>query len=867
MVSTDQYLSHMRGRDRVYDHLKNLGYENTLVFVGHSLQDPDIRHLFHEIGDPHKRPRYYAVIPSVTDAQRRFWENKRTSLLDCSFEDFLITLDSGVSSHFRGLAIETKASEIPIAERFTVVNPELSSECVHFLESDIDYVHSGMQIKDVSPRHFYKGYTSLWSAIDKDLDVRRDIEDQILLNAVLDGEDDNECRVFSIRGHAGSGKSVLLQRVAWQAAHELRKLCLFTHPENPITFDHILELSQVIDERIYLFIDDVNKLPSQTARLIDQASQQSISLTILVAARVNEWNISCQEIDPHVIEDFEVAYLSPVEIDQLLRLLEDHNALFRLEQASYAERRVALEEHAGRQLLVALHEATMGKPFEDIVEDEYKAVEPAIAKEIYLGICFLNRFGVPVRAGLISRVFGIRMSEFKERFFQPLEGLVFVESNRRTSDFVYRSRHPHIAEIVVARALDQVSKKLEMYQRIIGSMNIDYASDRRAYRRLISGRSLLGEFSDHEMTQKVFLATKLRVGDDAHLLHQMAIYEMNRPEGSLEQASEDLNRASSIAPQDKSLTHSLAELHLKMAEKTESPLEYRMHINKSQELAVSLTGVSASSPHGYHTLAKLQITQLEKAMTSSVNQLNGVELSDLIKNAENTIQQGLQMFPDEPYLLTAESDLASMLSDDAKATKALLTAFDSNPRDPFIATRLAKHLASKSQTEDALNVYRLALNSGAPDRHLRYSYARLLIEENVEDGTEIEYQLQRSFADGDSNFKAQFWYARQLYINNKLSEAISRFSHLNRLTLDPTTKRKIRGVIVSNGKDCTFSGRVEQMRYDHGFAIRDGAADRVFLHTKYSNQEDWGQLERDTRISFKIGFNFWGATAINLQLE
>ena len=61
-------------------------------------------------------------------------------------------------------------------------------------------------------------------------------------------------------GHAGSGKSVLLQRIAWEAALTFQKLCLYLRPDRQLSFDAIRELAKVIDERIYLYIDDLDEL-------------------------------------------------------------------------------------------------------------------------------------------------------------------------------------------------------------------------------------------------------------------------------------------------------------------------------------------------------------------------------------------------------------------------------------------------------------------------------------------------------------------------------------------------------------------------------------------------------------------------------
>src|SRR6266849_1593658 len=89
-----------------------------------------------------------------------------------------------------------------------------------------------------------------------------------------------------------------------------------------------------------------------------------------------------------------------------------HDALGTLTDASPERRRADFADRAGRQLLVALHEATLSKPFEEIIEDEFKNITPSEAQRIYLTICVLNRLNVPVRAGLVARVHGVPFEDF-----------------------------------------------------------------------------------------------------------------------------------------------------------------------------------------------------------------------------------------------------------------------------------------------------------------------------------------------------------------------------------------------------------------------------------------------------------------------
>ena len=867
ILSVDQYVTHRAGRDRVFDHLKNLSYEHPLVFVGHSLQDPDIRQLLLELGNSDQRPRYYTVTPEVTGPERRFWESKHITPLDGTFEDFLDTLNKEITSVFRGVVPSPIATDLPISERFIVRDPGLSPSCLEFLENDVEYIRNDMSTEHLDARLFYRGFNPQWAAVERDLDVRRDIEDTILSDAILGDDPDKRCHFYAIKGHAGSGKSVLLQRIAWEAALSFNKLCLYLRPHGQLSFDSLLELSRVIDERIYLFIDDIGEQVGRTLQIIEQARRSSMALTICAAERINEWNMSCEDLEPYVDDDFEVRYLSTKEIDHLLKLLAEHHALFRLEHASQDEQRAAFIERAGRQLLVALHEATLGKPFEDIIADEFAEVQPDHARLTYLGICFLNRFDVPVRAGIISRLYGVRFTDFKERFFQPLEGLVFSRYDRRTRDYVYRTRHPHIADIVVNRVLGSANDRLDIYMRMINAMNIDYDADRIAYRKLVRGRSLLESFPDHQMSEAVYSVARNKVGEDSYLLHQMSIYEMNRANGNLNKAADYLARARSLEPFNRSITHSLAELQLRRAENAESVLEFHTHLKEAQGLARSLTGSSAVDSHGFHTLTKAHIAKVRRLVERDADDLSDIEFSEAIKDAEETIQQGLQKFPGDPYLLSAESDWANLLADGDRAIVALRTAFRENSHNSFIAVRLAKLLVKIDQIDEAIKVYKSSIDSGITAKQVHFNYAKLLIDGNHRDGTEIEYHLRRAFTEGDPNVEAQFWYARQLYVNGKISDAQHRFHKLKSLPINPTIKRSIRGTIQGHGEDETFTGRVERLESDYGFVIRDGTADHVFLHISNIEQAVWGDLNRGTRIKFSLGFNFWGAAATNLALE
>src|SRR5690606_31915496 len=111
-------------------------------------------------------------------------------------------------------------------------------------------------------------------------------------------------------------------------------------------------------------------------------------------------------------------------------------------------RRFMDKNRADRQLLVALHELTQGKPFESIILEEHQRIFPPEAQQLYLDIATMHQFAVNVRAGIISRVSGITFNEFQANFLEPLSGIVRVEEDPYSGDVCYTTRHPRVASIV-----------------------------------------------------------------------------------------------------------------------------------------------------------------------------------------------------------------------------------------------------------------------------------------------------------------------------------------------------------------------------------------------------------------------------------
>lgn len=862
ILSVDQYLTCRQGRERIYNMLGDWAYEHPIIFVGSTLQDSDLRVILLELEKNIKlKPRYYIVAPEVEAEQERFWESKKVTVLKGTLEDFLNSLDTQIPAATRSLHVSAPA-ELPITERFIKKDFRLSEICTQFLQKDVFYVKSIVSTEIVKAIDFYKGFNLGWGIIEQQLDVRRELSDIVLSERFLidEAEHASGLEIILIKAPAGSGKTILMQRLAWEASRDYDKLCFFLRPQGIINTSALQELITLCDERIYLFVDNAGDQYKALLHVIKHIKEFGKRLTIVLSERTNEWNMGCAEsLNPYITHSYNLKYLTPKEIEALLVLLERHRALGVLEHSTLEERMAAFVDRAGRQLLVALHEATLGKRFEEIIESEFANISPFEAQKIYLTICVLNRLGVLVRAGIISRIYGVPFEEFKKRFFAPLEQVVKVSYNPIIRDYEYSARHQHIAEIIFENILRDREKKFDFYVSSLRALNLGYINDRRAFRQMTSGRVLLELFPAYDMVKLIYKIAEEIAGEDAHLLHQMGIYEMNRPNGNLEKSSEFLSRADALAPYDVTIKHSKAELQLRLADMARTPLEKEQRLNEATSMAILIKNARTNTSYPFHTLTKIGLRKLRDYL--SVEQIDVSAVQEITRNIEGYLFEGLQQYPADPYLCEAESNFAIMLSDSERALTALENALNANPRNTFIALRLSGCYQKKGDLPKAREIIKKAIETNGSDRRLHYSYAKILLLTKDAAMGELTYHLMRSFTEGDTNYDAQLLYGRQLFIEGdvKYRDIFKKLGSA-RVSFEEQT-RKLYPL------EEVFHGTIVKMESTHCFISRDGTGEWIFTYQDNILPNVWSLLKQGIRVGFKIAFTMRGPASFDVFIE
>jgi hypothetical protein len=863
ILSADQYITHKLNRERLFSKLLELAMDYPILFVGYSIQDPNIRSILKEIeGLKDGRPRSYMVRPGLQEEEIRFWESKKITAIDIGHEDLIDRLLQRISEPERVLSVYVPAIEKPIFRKFQISFQDLkpTESLVNFLDIESEFVHASMSSPNTPPQAFYKGFFQNWDPIIKNLDITRNEKDKILAQVILEDkyQSQNVPFFFLLKGYAGSGKSVLLKRMAWEAAVEFDKLCLFIRPNTTIRSEAIVELFNYVKERIYIFIDNALDNEKGIQYLIEKCEKEKVPVTIVSTERTNLWN-EAGDFSTYLTDEFTLAYLATNEIDSLIDKLEKHNSLGYLENKSKDQRRQEFAEKAGSVLLVALYEATGGKPFEEIILDEYHEIKTDQAKSLYLTVAILHRLGSEARAGLISRVHGINFSEFKQKLYKPLEYIVFDERNYIINDFVYKTRHQHIAEIIFETVLKTEQDRYDEYVRIMTYLDIDYKSDHAAFLAMTNARKLNEIFRDPIRIRNLYDIAESHRASDPKLLQQKGIFEMNAKGGSLVKARQLLQQAYDMLPKDSVICHSLSEVLIKQAEVSKNKIERNQLLIRSKQICDEMVRRYKDHAYSFHTLLKIAIIKLNDAIDDDdANVIEG-----RIKEFESTLSAAKQQFPEHEFILSIESKFNEIIDDKPKAVELLAKAYNLNKATPYIALRYAKTLAKKS-IPDAINVLRQTLDLNPNEKDVNYMYARLLA---LTDSpyADILHHYRRSFTVGDTRYKSQFWYARTLYLANELEQARKVFDSLGYVRVSPAQKLKPKGIYTVKNVAVVLYGTLIKKDVQYGFVRRDGIGDDVFVHRNFVT-DSWDAYKVGSRLSFNLAFGYRGPVGVAATL-
>lgn len=869
VLTIDQFIGAGTNRAKLYNLFSSWCSEYTVLIVGSSMKDYDVRQTILNITDDLQRhPTYYYIKPNIHRTELHYWSAKSIEVIKGTFEEFLVSADQQIPDTARVLSVLQEAGH-PVRDKYVIDEP-VASGVIEAFKTNYVYVSKGMAIENGNPSNFYRGDGLGWFAIKEELDVKRNLLEQILLEGILIQEDDRptDVELYVIKGEAGAGKSVFLRRLAWETGVSLSRMAIYYQGYSWRGMEDVLDLYRATKERLFLFVDNASDNKYFIGQVLSYCRRMKIKITVVTTERTNEWNTYCEAIQPDVTQEYNLRYLSHEEIVKLVQLLEMHDALGALLSTIPNEEVVELfEEKAGRQLLVALHEVTQGRPFEEILIDEYQSIASDEGRSLYLTVCALNRLKMPVRAGIVSRIHGIVFEEFENRLLKPLERVVIVDK-LPWGDYCYKARHPEIANIVFLHVLSDRHDRYDEYVNILNALDPMYSIDEDMIRGMLKAKSIHALFPDYGDARAVYSVAEEKLGQEKYLLQQMANYERIRPDGNLSRAIEYMDIAMRNSPNDDSLRHTLAEIYLRRADQSDNIYERERYRTDANAMLGMIRGRGLDQSYNDVTRAKIAIQKVEDCLSRS--DVSEKALKESMREVEKQLLEMKQSYPHNSHVLSCDLLYAELLHDDERCEAVLRNANELNQRDPYIAIRYARTLAEKERHEEAQEVLRIALEVNRSDKRLNYEYAESLRNRRIGTHEELASYYRRAYTDGDGNYLSQFWHARYLYETggweNK-SKAKGIFKKMRELRISPTERVRIRDAFGGLDNPVIYAGTIIKQEMNYCIVRVDRLDDACYTPQSSFSSEEWRAIRRGDNVAVKIGFNMSGVFAFDAHLN
>jgi hypothetical protein len=414
---------------------------------------------------------------------------------------------------------------------------------------------------------YLMGAEPTWSDLYAGRAIEREADAEVykIANTIL--TTDEPPRPLLITGTAGSGKSTSLMRLGLRLTAD------------SIPAYWIDEQSNIEPNRLYQLMKDKEK-EAPLAILIDDADLWGYLISswarelpksqprILFALALRSTKITGL-MDPTTlggIEPYDIVmpHLTNKDIESLIEVLDRENRLGILKGKSHKERIDAFQQEAGRQLLVAMIQATSGKRFEVKAVEEFQELPP-LSRQIYAVICLVSSQRFTLDREEILLASGRADNEALNELESLVKRNVVFRYNPLTG---YKARHRVISDVVI-----NATEFLAFRGAVLEGVSFAFASrvspvtprTNRTWRKLIRfiNHEFILQLVSPEDGRRVYDRLESLLSWDHHFWLQRGGLEVQ--EGDLNLATNFLSQAKSLAPEDGFVKTEWAYLLMKKA--------------------------------------------------------------------------------------------------------------------------------------------------------------------------------------------------------------------------------------------------------------------------------------------------------------
>lgn len=847
-------------RSEVFSAMKKLTQDYALLFVGYSFTGDGmmtklLAEIRSELGE-NWLARSYAVMPSVTASQAGVLKAAHTEHLPMKFGEFFAELDLDRQARAKRYVANTR------------IQPRLriQGRAFDLSASDFAAIDAQMEILvdsrcDAEPSTaFYKAKHPDWADLHFDLDVRRDVYDDMLKGVISALETKEGKKVVLLTGPGASGKSTVGMRVAHDIFFKQGYPVVRLKPDHQWSTQTLDRLRVAFPGvPVLVFADNpVNALGSLRS-LAQYATMVNLPVAFLVTLRSNDWS---QHADTHrlpVAQHFELApQLSQRESRLLAAKLIEKELYVLTPGATLDDLAKKFTSHHGDYLLVILMELIEAKRFRLVILQEWEAIAQEKARRAYLQIALWHQFSMSIKREHLLSATKINPLDWHEEIEKKaLKGVIYVDTDDTTYNEYYRTRHEIVAAALVEQlktddgslenAFVEIVRNLDWSSRVEREQIFGLAKSRQAreflkspervtsfFKALIDasnsapwiyfhyGRWVLWDLNDLNRAEDLFtfgLGKERLSSRKSAYLHMLGLIERKRRDISLTDAErrfhtdESLsffNKAIKLQPEAEYAYNSKAQLLLTLARETHNPALRTSFLADASETCES--GITAVS--------EMNLGHIRSTYAAILNEAGQIEESR--DHAMEALRSGR---PAAAYLW-ARRELHQ--GEYGRAIEIIDTGLEFNPRDGGLLKLGITAASSGGGHKARLRAYLESAVLAMPsDPFVHVAAGAFALHEDAFEDAHGHFSAAKALASADQD---RF---RSLELG-WMSDELTRFT----------------GVVVNDRGPLGFV-RFDQLAIDAPYRVYSG---------------DQEKFTKGDRVTFAVTFNRSGPFATDLEL-
>jgi tetratricopeptide (TPR) repeat protein len=752
-----------------------------ILYVGYSNRDPNWKLVMEEIREeflPSPMPQAYRISPDTSPIDVELLSAKGIETIDLPLSEFRESATLALSAaNVPADVLEKLGPTIPTDLAYAF---EINPAPVARLLASWDYANQAPFDAAPNLKPFLRGDRANWALIARGMQFTRDLEESIY-EEMLDYATARS-RIPSVLlalGPAGYGVSTLLMTLAVKLVQD-RAGPVFVHKPGTQLVEGDIEFAISIfpDKRPFFIIDNA----ADDAATVDDATHQlkrsRRAGLFLLGERLNEWR---QQRGKTTGKEFLLEPLSDPEINRLLDCLGQHGELNKLEHLTRDLQFAAIKEKHGKELLVAMREATEGKGFDAILEDEYRGIAGDFSRRLYLVVCCFYQHGAYLRDSLLAQLLGVSLTDLYSRTGDATEGVVVYELADPTSGrYTVRARHRTIADVVWRRCGEAADRE-RIIQSALSGLNLNYKFDRSAFDQFVRSDHVVDAI--RTLDGKIqFFETACRKDPESPYVRQhyaRMLSRQNRVELALSQVDEGIK----MNPNLRVLHHTRGVILSQLALSIESQEIARRRLVQAEDAFRRCLSFYDRDEYAYQGLAQLYLGWAMRVKEVA-------ESTEYVAKAEGVIGEGLRLVQVRDGLWIVSSNIQAWIGNEPSRLHALEQAVKSTPGSIIARYLLGRAYRNAGSPEKAVAVLEPLIRDHPDEFRACVEYARALMSLGQPYGNAIAVlRLSTTYGLTDPRFIAIL--GGMLFMNGDFTEAEKVFQESVKQEFPPAEANRI----------------------------------------------------------------------------